>query len=353
MSGYSRRLDNPVNWSFKAGRLFDIDIRVHLVFVLCAVWILSKEMVRARDLALPFSAVLWDTLGTFGILFFIVLIHEFGHCWGARHTGGSAEEILMWPLGGLAMVSPPNRARAHLITAAAGPMVNVIFCAVSSVALVAWLGRPGGVPWNPLDPFWPVDATVSPTGGQMWLMRFFGLNYVLLLFNLLPVFPLDGGRILQAYLWPQKGYERSMEIATGVGMIGAIGLGLFGLFTGEQLLLIAIAAFGYLSCWQTRRLLREGALVEDSGGEFGYDFSRGYSSLDRSFSEPERGPGYLARRRAKREAARKEAERQKQREHEAEIERILKKVSDHGLRSLTARERRLLEKETERKRAGM
>jgi len=350
MGRFGKALDNPINWSFRVGRLFGIDIRVHIVFVICALVLVSMEMPKAGAASMPLSKVLTGALGTYAILFFIVLAHEFGHCYGARRTGGSADEILLWPLGGLAMVAPPHNPRAHMITTIAGPMVNVIFCLVAAVALVLWTGRLGGVPWNPLNPIWPVDSTIHPTTGQLWLMRFFGLSYILLLFNMLPVFPFDGGRVVQAWLWPRKGYERSLEIATGTGMVGAICLGLFAIFTGQVWLLLMLAIFGYFTCWRMRQELRMGAYRE--GGEFGYDFSQGYTSLDRGFDESQSKPGFFDRRRAKKAAAQAGRDRQREEEHQREVERILKKVSTDGIASVTAKERRFLQKETERKRAG-
>jgi len=349
MSTMERPLDNPINWSFRIGRIWSVDIRVHVAFLICAVVLIWMELPK-RDSGEPveIGRVLVDALGTYVLLFFIVLVHEFGHCYGARRTGGEADEILLWPLGGLASVSPPHEPAAHLITAATGPMVNIVFCAIGAGVLAAWVGRLGAVPWNPLHPMWPVDETVIPTAAQVWVLRFFGLSYFILLINLLPIFPFDGGRIVQAWLWPRKGYRSSMEIATSTGMIGAILVGLFGLFTEQGWLVIMIAVFGYLTCYQTRRTLREEGDL--GAGEFGYDFSKGYASFDRGESRPRRR-GPLARWRARRAVARAERERRERERHERAIEEVLSKVSRSGIASLTARERRLLQEETERKRA--
>ena len=180
-------------------------------------------------------------------------------------------------------------------------------------------------------------------------MRFYGLSYFLLLINLLPIFPFDGGRIVQAWLWPRKGYHASMGIATATGMIGAIGIGLVGLFLEESWLILMIAIFGYFTCWQTRRMLKEGA--EFSGGEFGYDFSQGYTSLERS-DETERKPGLFERRRARKAAAKAERERKFREDHDREVERVLSKISESGMESLSAKERRILELETQRQRTA-
>ena len=340
--GRDGALDNPINWSFRLGRLFAIDIRVHIAFILCAVVLVWMELPQPGSAGPSWGRVLVYVFGTYAMLFFIVLLHEFGHSFGARYTGGEADEILLWPLGGLAFTNPPHNARAHLLTTAAGPTVNVILCLFCSVVLVVWTGRLGAVPWNPLCPMLPVDQSVVPTTAQWWLIRFFGLSYLILLLNLLPIFPFDGGRILQAWLWPKRGYQASMELATGTGMVGAIIIGLSGIFFEESWLLLLIAGFGYFTCWQTRHIVRDqGAygLLESEGGLFS-----GYT-----FGEAKR-PGFFERRRQRRAARKAQREQARRQEHEAAVERILRKVSRSGVGSLTPGERRILECETKRKR---
>ncbi|RME38604.1 MAG: hypothetical protein D6788_07115, partial [Planctomycetota bacterium] len=245
-----RPWDNPINWSFRIGRLFGIDVRVHIAFILCAAVLLAMEMPKpGSGVSRSFGEVFVDAFGTYGLLFFIVLVHEFGHCFGARAVGGEADEILLWPLGGLATTDPPHNARAYFLTAAAGPAVNVIFCVLTATVLIFWTGRSAAVPLNPFHPFRPIDSELffSLTAAQFWAVRFFGLSYLLLLFNLLPILPLDGGQMLQSVLWSARGYRKSMEIATATGMVGAIVVGVVALFIEESWLLLMIAVFGYLT----------------------------------------------------------------------------------------------------------
>jgi stage IV sporulation protein FB len=343
-------LDNPINWSFRVGRLFDIDIRVHIAFVICAVIMIWMEMPRQGETSTrSVGTLLVDALGTYAMLFFIVLLHEFGHCFGARRVGGEADEILIWPLGGLAYANPPHNAQAHMVTTIAGPLVNVILCMICTVVLVAWTGSLGAVPWNPLHPTVPVSDAVwlTATTSQIWVMRFFGISYFILLINLLPIFPFDGGRIVQAWLWPRKGYVTSMEIATGTGMVGAILVGLLGLFTEQSWILLMIAVFGYMTCWQNRRMLKEQGDI--AGGEFGYDFSKGYQTFDGA-EEKEKKPGYFERRRIRQTALKAVADQKKREAHEKMVEAILRKISDSGMESLTPKERSILEEETARQR---
>lgn len=345
-----RGLDNPINWSFRVGRVFDIDVRVHVVFILCAVILVAMELPAEDGPSVPLGEAIVNALGTYAVLFVIVLLHEFGHCYGARSTGGDADEILIWPLGGLATTRPPHTPRAHLITTIAGPSVNVVICALAAIILVVWTGRPGSIPWNPLHPLTPSDPAMLllASDAQMWIIRVFGTSYLLLLFNLLPIYPFDGGRIVQAVLWERNDYTSSIESATSAGMVGAICVGLFGFFIEESWLLWMIAVFGYATCWQTRRQARE--LGELAGGEFGYDFSHGYKAFEDRASRP-RKPGPIKRWRLKRAAAREEQERHRERARHHAVEDALRKVAQSGLASLSPAEKRLLEEETARRRA--
>lgn len=336
-----RPLDNPINWSFRAGRVWGIDVRIHVTFLIGAVILLWMELPKPGAAAVPFSTVLGDVFGTYLILFAIVLLHEFGHCWGARATGGEADQVLLWPLGGLATVNPVHHPRAHLVTTLGGPMVNVVICALCSGVIASWMGSFGAVPWNPLHPTTPVDPLLFPTTGQSWLLRVYGTSYFLLLINLLPVFPFDGGRIVQALLWSRRGYRSATEIATSTGMIGAVVIALFGLFTDQSWLLMMIAVFGYVTCYQTRLALRD-----QPNFEFGEDFGN-----EAAMSAKPRRPGWLQRRRARRAAQIAEQERRRRDEHQQLVEEILAKVSKAGLNALTPSERGVLEEETRRQRS--
>ena len=341
MNRQRRALDNPINWSFGIGRVFGIRIKLHIFFILGAIVILLQG-VRAADGA-ALSGLIYGA-GSLGILFLLVLLHEFGHCAGARYVGGQAEEILMWPLGGLASLSTPHTPRANLITAVAGPAVNVAVCLLIALVLIAVTGSGWTVPWNPFGSWF--SGTSINSYVQLWLVTVFALSYMLLLFNLAPVFPFDGGRVLQCLLWPSRGYADATKIATGIGMVGAIGFGVLGLIT-EQMILFFIAVFGYMTCWQQRQMLKMGVVGNES--EFGYDFSQGYTSLEADPQQPRR-PSFLARRRAAKAAKRQQQEQEAIETHHRRVDAILQKISQEGAASLTPEERRVLETETNRQR---
>jgi stage IV sporulation protein FB len=349
MASLGRPLDNPINWSFPLGRVLGIQVRVHIAFVICAVVLIWMELPDAGTSQVVSAwQIFTGAVGTYALLFAVVLLHEFGHCFGARSVGGQAEEILLWPLGGLASVQPPHDPRSHTITTLAGPMVNVAICGVCSAVLAAWCGTLAAVPWNPLHPMQPLDPLLYVTPGQQWLIRLFGVSYFLLLINLLPIFPFDGGRILQAALWVRKDFYAATEVATGIGMIGAIALGLFALFIepDQKWLLMMIAVFGYLTCYVDRRMLRE------QGTGQSMDFGSPFAAFDpgRSCDPDSAAPrmSLLARRRVRKLQRIAEQERADRQRLQEEVDDILRKVARHGMDSLTAAERRVLEEETRR-----
>ena len=208
--------------SIRLFRVAGIDVFLHWSWFLVAVY----EVQVWRSM---FSSPIWAVLLYLG-LFVLVTMHEFGHALACRQVGGRAERIVLWPLGGIAFVSPPPRAGAMLWSIAAGPMVNLLLLPILTYAQHA-AGRAGWVNTN-------VDAYLV----LLWLWR---INLMLLLFNLLPIYPLDGGQIVRALLWFPLGQIRSLFIATGIGFVGG-GVLLLWAFS-QQSIWIGIMAFFLLS----------------------------------------------------------------------------------------------------------
>jgi Zn-dependent protease len=147
-----------------------------------------------------------------------------------RQTGGTADHILLWPFGGVAFVRPPERPAAQLWSIVAGPLVNVALVPVLEIVrLVAWQS---GLAFRSPDLFHFVG-----------MLRV--INYGLLVFNLLPVYPLDGGQILRSLLWFPLGRIRSLQIATVIGFIGGALIGLAALYMSS--IWIGILAFFLIS----------------------------------------------------------------------------------------------------------
>jgi stage IV sporulation protein FB len=333
--GLRPTFDNPGTWSLPLGKFAGIAVRVHIVFlILIVVWLLQASLDVGSATLLP--------MGLFvGSLVLMVFLHELGHCLACRWVGGQANEILMWPLGGLAFTQPPNHWRAHLVTVIGGPFVNLLFLMV--LVPLLWLSPPhifwGVALPNPLIPPDLLHRDVA----KSWLMQtLHALNYVnlvLLLFNLLPMFPLDGGRILQTMLWPAMGYSRSMRLSVRVGYLGAIALGILGLVV-QSVSLICIAAFGAFTCYVTHKQL------EWTDSALGLESDEYAVSVYAGSADPEAAnPSKLSR--AQRRAAR---QAEQERVEAVEVDRILQKIADRGMDSLTRVERNLLKRVTDRKR---
>ncbi|MBA3544006.1 MAG: M50 family metallopeptidase [Chthoniobacterales bacterium] len=208
--------------SFRLFRLAGVDVFLHWSWFLVAIY----EVQVWRSM---FSSPLWAVLLYLG-LFTFVTMHEFGHALACRQVGGQANRIVLWPLGGIAFVSPPPRAGAMLWSIAAGPLVNLLLVPILSFILHT-AGNAGWVNTNP-------DAYLVLS----WLWR---INLGLLLFNLLPIYPLDGGQILRAVLWFPLGQIRSLFIATAVGFAGGGALALVAIW--QRSIWIGFMAFFLLS----------------------------------------------------------------------------------------------------------
>lgn len=194
-----------------------------------------------------YQGKLWNLIEYLG-LFGIVLLHEFGHALACRQVGGTADRIVLWPLGGVAYVAPPQRPGATLWSIAAGPLVNVALIPVF-FALNAWAASQGAI------------MTQSDFGKFLSSMQW--INLGLLVFNMLPVYPLDGGQILRSLLWFPLGPARSLLIATVFGFIGVAALVVLALL-GKNLWLGLIAVMVFMNCrsgWmQARAMLKLTAL---------------------------------------------------------------------------------------------
>jgi Zn-dependent protease len=168
------------------------------------------------NLAQRYTAPIWGAI-EYLALFGIVLLHEFGHALACRQVGGAANRIVLWPLGGIAFVNPPPRAGAYLWSIAAGPLVNLALVPVFGSLLSVALHHP---------------SSTSRDAILFWSdLRY--INLGLLIFNLLPIFPLDGGQILRGLLWFPFGETRSLQVASVIGLVGGAILGLVGLLAGS------------------------------------------------------------------------------------------------------------------------
>ncbi|MFN2507699.1 MAG: M50 family metallopeptidase [Chthoniobacterales bacterium] len=234
--------------SIRLFRFAGIEVFLHFSWFLVAIYQLTS---RPHGYLSPVFAV-YEYLA----LFFIVLLHEFGHAFACRQVGGIANRILLWPFGGVAFVRPPPRPGAELWSIVAGPLVNVALIPVLAL-LQLYLGR---------------SSLIAHVPDSHRLIVMIGyINIIILVFNLLPIYPLDGGQILRSLLWFVVGRSKSLQIASVVGLAGGVLITLYA-FRSGSVLFVVLTLFllsQAIAGWQHARALRlqedEAARVDAPG----------------------------------------------------------------------------------------
>ena len=211
--------------SFRIFRLLGIDVYLNWTWFLFAVF----EIQARRG---SYSSALWNVLEYLSLVL-IVLIHEFGHALACRSVGGTANTIMLWPLGGVAYVSPPQRPGATLWSIAAGPLVNLVLLPITVLLSIAASSM-------------HLETTMPDV--YQYIFSVAWINGVLLVFNILPIYPLDGGQILRSLLWYPFGRARSLMIASVVGFFGVAGLVLLAIARHSTWTFL-IAAYAGMNCW--------------------------------------------------------------------------------------------------------
>lgn len=210
-----------MKWSWKIGSFAGIGVHIHATFLVLLGWIALSHWAQYRSLLAALLGVSF-TLA----VFVCVVMHEYGHALAARRFGIGTKDITLLPIGGLARLERmPEKPNQELWVALAGPAVNVAIAAI----LGAYLFATGH--------FQPVDQ-IGLTRGA-FLERLLFANLFLVGFNLIPAFPMDGGRVLRALLAKRMEYVQATQIAAGIGQGLALVFGIAGLFTNPFLMLIA------------------------------------------------------------------------------------------------------------------
>jgi len=223
-----------MGWSVNIGRIAGTAIRIHVTFLLFLVWIFVAGYMSGG----PRAA--WSGTVFMVLLFVCVLAHEFGHIFTARAFGVATPDVTLLPIGGVARLERiPEDPREEFLIAIAGPLVNVAI----ALALVAVAGA-------------SLDAghlAAVESAKISMIDRLAAVNLFLAVFNMIPAFPMDGGRVLRALLAIRLGFARATEIAATIGQWVAFGLGFLGLFYNPMLIFIAI--FVYLAAASEARLV--------------------------------------------------------------------------------------------------
>jgi Zn-dependent protease/CBS domain-containing protein len=223
--------------SWRIGRIAGIDVYVHWTFLLLLGWVAFVHYQAHGDLNEALGGLVF-ILALFGV----VVLHELGHALTARRYGIRTRDITLLPIGGVARLERiPDDPRQELLVALAGPAVNVALAAVIYLALA--LGR--GLA--------PVDQSMDVSSG--FFDRLFWVNVFLAAFNMLPAFPMDGGRVLRALLAMRLDYVRATQLAASIGQAMALLFGMLGLVSNNFLLLF-IALFVWVGAAQEASMVQ-------------------------------------------------------------------------------------------------
>jgi Zn-dependent protease len=388
---------DPLTWSIPLFRVFGIQVRLHLLYILVTIGLIWRAVTLSPDH--------WIDIVLVGVvmLFVIILLHEFGHCFAARRVNGDADEILMWPLGGLAFVRVPETPRANFIATAGGPAVNLVLFLISGAALMGASYIPPLNPFNfssLIDPElhsfsngrdyigrgdiyhrWvnkdkPQERIDGPLGQlpdgsfvilkekergkvpvavpvthadvdrlpdwALWTARFFWLNWFLFLINaFVPAYPLDGGRFFQCFIWARSDYRNGTTMACYAGYVVAALLFVVSMWSTDPLLGF-MCIFIFFASYRQLMMLEIGG--EDSF--MGYDFSQGYTSLEKGEPPPVKPKrlGPLKRWLAARRARRLQREAEQRAADETRLDELLDKVHRLGKEALSDEERRFMDR---------
>jgi Zn-dependent protease/CBS domain-containing protein len=229
-------------WSVNIGSIAGTAIKIHITFLMFLIWIFAAGWASGGPEAAMASLIFMV------LLFACVLAHEFGHIFTARAFGVATPDVILLPIGGVARLERiPEKPSEEFLIAIAGPLVNVV------IALVLMVGMRAHLDVQSL-------AAVENTSVSL-VDRLAEVNLFLALFNLIPAFPMDGGRVLRALLATCLGYVRATEVAAAIGQLCAFALGFLGLFYNP--LLIFIAIFVYLAASSEAQLVSLRAMSRD------------------------------------------------------------------------------------------
>jgi stage IV sporulation protein FB len=328
--------DNPVYLSFSCGNWFMTHVRVSVLVPL----IVLGLCFQLHDLKLGL------VIGA--ILFVSLLVHEFSHILAVRLTGGVGNEVLIWPLGGLALVQPAANFRSQFLTPAAGPLSNLAMCLM--VAAPVWHSQDPSF-GKLLNPFvLPISVFPHDQVAQQVFALIFWCNWILLLANLMPVFPLDGIRMVLAVLKNRTDVESAAETAIRISLLFAGLIMVVGLFILDSAWIVTFGAVAMILSLVEYFQMRTADTLDDSF--MGYDFSQGYTSLERSNkgnpATGRRRQGWLERWRERRKAAKELRAKLDAEQAQQQLDEILAKVHLNGIDSLTDAERRMLNRASAR-----
>ena len=320
--------DSVAFWSFPLGTWFGVQVRVS--------WFLP---ILIALFFVKYSPEYRFAVGVSVVLVVSIVLHEFGHIFAARWTGGSGNEILLWPLGGLAFVRPASTLKSQLLTTGGGPLVDLALCLVTLVPTMNYLK--GDFASQALNPFsaLPYCAFENEILRDLIVLTF-ALNWLLLLINLIPVMPLDGGQMLRTIATTRIGHRKAIELSVTVGFVVGVIAMVVGLFIDDGAWFVLAGAIVFIVSLMERNQLQHADHYDESF--MGYDFSQGYTSLEQSEAKVERQPGFIQRWKDRRRAEKARRQAEKDQEAERLLDELLDKVHQQGMDALSESEKRQL-----------
>jgi len=340
-------MTDPLTWSpISLGRWSGTQVRVHFFLIVFVVFrLLSAAMAQGHPI-LP-------TAGWLSLLFLTLAVHELGHSLMARWLGVERDEVRLWPLGNMVGPGPMSRSADNALVALAGPVTNAAVVLVVAIGL-SFAGAQ--FVWSPFGNVSGQDSGAPTVGGHqvapfhaLWWIGWFGyLNWVVMLANLIPALPFDGGRILRSFL------ANAQLVSTKDNMLAPwaahscaallVLIGLARLFlvpSNDGITLIGLALLVELIVRAETRMLEDGGFFED--GVFGYDFTEGYTSLEGSAAKvrPYRESA-LKRWRRRRSDLRRQRQQAREAAEDRRMDEILEKLHREGRAALSDEEHRFL-----------
>jgi len=233
-----------MKYSLYLGRISGIRISVHWTFMLLIIWIIYSGVTSGWNVA----EISWYIVFVL-VIFGCIVLHELGHALAARRYQIKTRDITILPIGGVAhLESIPEKPKEELVVALAGPLVNVAIVAI----LLPFVSIPDSI--DEMD-------SVGPIGTENFLMKVVGVNVLLAVFNMIPAFPMDGGRVLRALLGFKLPHPKATRIAASIGQILAMAFLVYGFYSFNPFLII-IGFFIFVGAQQEAVYSRSKSLLE-------------------------------------------------------------------------------------------
>lgn len=342
------------DWSYGLGRYKGVHLRVHLFFLLFGA--VTLLIAWQQEQGHPPSDLNWLACLSVLMLFISVFLHAVAHATVLHRLGGMGERLVLTPWGELGSIRLPLDPRGEVAAVMAGPLMNLALCLV--LLPILWVGSDTGI-LGLLHPLAPVDLVSGP----FWVAALklaFWINWLLVLINLVPAFPFDGGRALVAMISimrPSMTRRQVVATVSRITRISAFVLLVIALFIWNResasivptwFALLLLAIFLFFSAHQEESLQEE---EEADDLLFGYDFSQGYTSLERTIESPQESDTFLRQWLSSRRQQRQDQKEVSEQDEDRRIDEILSRLHDQGAESLSPEDRRLLKRVSARYRS--